>query len=179
MPLICKLSLVVRLLLFSALHLPAEPGSPFPDLNAQRATLSQICEPELQLASFPGERARVNWLVRPCSCFEKHICTYLYLPKTSSRSVSLQSTIVFPFWKKLWKMGMKIKLCFNQGLFIPTGGVPTLRIFMDGMGPKQKPSWTFGIVKVSPGGTSQCPAAEGGGGEGGSQLPGEVFVIVV
>ena len=71
----------------------------------------------------------MNWLVRPCSCFEKHICTYLYLPKTSSRSVSLQSTIVFPFWKKLWKMGMKIKLCFNQGLFIPPGGVPTENLY--------------------------------------------------
>lgn len=59
------------------------------------------------------ERAHVNLLGRPCSCFEKHICVYMYLPETSSRSAGLQSTIVFPFWKNLWKIGMKIKLCFN------------------------------------------------------------------
>lgn len=56
-------------------------------------------------------------------------------------------------------MEMKIKLCFNQDLFIPAGGVPTLGIFMDGMGPKKKASWTMGIVKVSPGGPPQCPGA--------------------
>jgi len=68
---------------------------------------------------------------------------------------------------------MKIKLCFNRGLFIPAGGVPTLRILMDGMGPKKKPRWTLGIVKVSPGVLLSALVLEG------SQLPGEVAVIVV
>lgn len=81
--------------------------------------------------------------------FSKHTCAYLCLPETSSCAASLLRTIVFPFWKRLRKIGMKIEFCFNQGLCIPTWGVWAGRIIMDGVGPRQKPGWATGIVKLS------------------------------
>lgn len=103
----------------------------------------------------------MNWRVRPRSCFEKHICAYLCLPETSSCSASLLSTIVFPFWKKLWKVRTKIerRLCFNQGLCILMRGVPGGRIVMDGMWSRLKLSFTFGTVTVSPREARWCPGA--------------------
>lgn len=111
---------------------------------------------------FPGEKTYMNWLTRPCSCFEKHICTYPCLPKTSSCSASLLSSIVFPFWKKLWKIGMKIELCFNQDLCILTWGVSTGRIIMDGMGLRQKLSQAIRTIQVSPGGAVSALVLEQG-----------------
>lgn len=132
--------LVVRMIIFSSLCLLSWNWRPFTQIETCRKQHSfrYMCQ-NYWFPLFPGEETHANWCVRPCSCFEKHICTDLCLPETSSCSACLLSPIAFPFWKKLWKIRMKVELCFNQDLYIPMWLMLARRIVMDGMWSRQKP----------------------------------------
>lgn len=111
--------LIVRVILFqlcTSLELKLEVLSSH--LNIQHAALSQRSA-RTTAVLFPGEKASVNWLGRPSLVLKitsAHICVCQEL-QVAQQSPEHYSLLIL---EKLGKIRMKIELCFNQSLCIPT-----------------------------------------------------------